>query len=95
MNRGDPAFRCAHAGYSAETPQEPLLVLRGDGWHAPFGASPPFSAHDLVPKTGHHFSGSCVIAGGEFLFWRRGGWQSSGTRNVSRERFLFVGHREA
>jgi hypothetical protein len=27
-----------------------LLVLRGHGWHAPFGASPPFSAHDLVRK---------------------------------------------
>ncbi len=45
-----------------------LLVLRGNGWHAPFGASPPFSAHDLVRKPDttfrdHACAGAIFLAG--------------------------------
>jgi hypothetical protein len=43
-----------------------LLVLRGHGWHAPFGASPPFSAHDLVRKPDTTFRDH-ACAGGESL----------------------------
>jgi hypothetical protein len=64
-----------------------LLVLRGHGWHAPFGASPPFSAHDLVRKPDTTFRDH-AFAGGEpiFLRWRRGGHQSSDAW-APRERF--------
>jgi hypothetical protein len=40
-------------------------MLRGNGWHAPFGASPPsFFAHDLVRKPDTTFRDH-AFAGGE------------------------------
>jgi len=38
--------------------------VRGHGWHAPFAASPPFSAHDLVRKPDTTFRDH-ALAGGE------------------------------
>jgi hypothetical protein len=44
-----------------------LLVLCGNGWHAPFGASPPFSAHDLVRKPDTTIRDHAFAGGGPLL----------------------------
>jgi hypothetical protein len=66
-----------------------LLMLRGNGWHAPFGASPPsFFAHDLVRKPDTTFRDHAFAGGDLFLRWRRGGGQSSGAEACRENDFV-------
>ena len=74
-----PARCSLHWRRGGSSRLHPVILGSAARGSAPFA----FFAHDLGPKTGHHFSGSCVEGAFSFVAWHDSGAKASRERRSS------------